>query len=111
MFDAFLKGNYSLCLSTEVLFEYEEKFNEFWGVKVTYNLLATILTAPNISLHSIFYNFRLVEWDEDDNMFSDLYLSASADILVTNDTKLLALRKKEYPAINVITIDEFMALL
>ena len=48
---------------------------------------------------------------EVDNKFSDLYLSASADILVTNDSKLLALRKKGYPAIDVKTIAEFMILL
>ncbi|MEO8146425.1 MAG: putative toxin-antitoxin system toxin component, PIN family [Bacteroidia bacterium] len=111
VFDAFLNGSYVLCLSTEVLLEYEEKFNQFWGAKVTYNLLATILTAQNISLHSIFYNFRLVEGDVDDNKFSDLYLSASADILVTNDSKLIALRKKGYPVVDVKTISEFMILL
>ena len=111
VFDAYLSKVFMLCFSTEVLLEYEEKFTVFWGSRVAHNLLATILTSSNLTLHSIFYNFRLVEGDDDDNKFADLYLSSSSDVLVTNDKKLLALRKIYYRKINVITLEDFMLLL
>lgn len=61
----------------EVLLEYEEKFLEFWGADVTTNLLGTLLTASNSSLHSIFYNFLLVHGDADDNKLpTPIYLGA-----------------------------------
>jgi predicted nucleic acid-binding protein len=88
--------------------EYEEIFNEFWGFDVANNLLGLILTADNTSLHAVYYNFYLVEGDADDNKFSDAYLVANADILVSNDRELLALNKNEYPLINVMTLEEFM---
>ena len=107
VFDAFLDQQYTLCLSTEILLEYEEKFDEFWGQEVTHNLLGTILTAENTSLYDIFYFFHLVQDDVDDNKFADTYLSSNADLLVSNDRKLLALNKVEFPPIRVITLEEF----
>lgn len=111
VFDSFLQGKYTLCLSSEVLLEYEEKFLEFWGAEVTANLLGALLTASNTTLHSIFFNFLLVSGDADDNKFADTYLSASADYLVSNDAKLLALRNNSFPTVKVITLQDFSLLL
>ena len=88
--------------------EYAEKFDNFLGEFVTYNLMETIISQDNISFHEIYFTFHLVKGDDDDNKFSDLYLSASADVLVTNDSRLLALRNNSYPVINVVTLEEFM---
>jgi putative PIN family toxin of toxin-antitoxin system len=108
VFNAFLNEQYILCLSTEILLEYEEKFSDFWGIEVSQNLMGTLLTANNISLHSIFYNFSLVKGDTDDNKFSDCYIAANADILVSNDTHLLSLAQNEFPRINVMGLSDFM---
>ena len=108
VFDGFLDEKFILCISTEILFEYEEKFSEFWGIEVSNNLMGVLLTAGNVSFHSVFYNFHMVEGDKDDNKFSDCYLSASADILVSNDKELLALNKNIYPPVAVMSLEEFM---
>ena len=107
VFDAFLNYQFTLCVSTEILLEYEEKFEQFWGADVTHNLLGTILTAENTSLYDIFYFFHLVKDDLDDNKFSDTYLSANADVLVSNDRQLLALNQNEFPRIRVISLEDF----
>lgn len=111
IFDSFLDGKYSLCLSNEVLFEYAEKFLDFFGYDVSYNLIETIASQSNISYHLIYFNFRLVDRDEDDNKFADLYLSAAADVLVSNDKQLLALQKADYPKFNVMTLEDFALLI
>jgi len=108
VFDAFLEQQYTLCVSSEMLLEYEEKFSEFWGTEVTHNLLGVLLTAENTSFYAIYYNFHLVEGDTDDNKFSDTYLSAAADLLVTNDRQLLALRNNDFPPISAITLEQFL---
>lgn len=94
VFDAFLNNRFTLCVSNEVLLEYEEKFIQFWGEDVANNLLGTLLTSENTQLHNIYFNFHLVDGDSDDNKFADTFLSASADILVTNNLKLLDLQIK-----------------
>lgn len=108
VFDGFLENKFVLCVSQEILFEYEEKFNEFWGDEVTHNLMGVLLTADNTQLQSVYYNFNLVSTDADDNKFSDTYLASSADLLVTHDKALLALNKNEFPSIRAITLQDFL---
>lgn len=87
MFDFFLDGDISLVISTEILLEYEEKFQIFWGEEVIQNLPGILPTAENVHRQDIFYFFNLVVGDEDDNKFSDTYLASGADYLVSNDSK------------------------
>jgi uncharacterized protein len=111
VFDSYLKKSYALCVSSEILLEYEEKFSVFWGEEVTTNLMGRILAGSNTLLYTIYYNFLLAQKDPDDNKFVDAYIVAGADWLVSNDKDLLALRGLGYPAINVITLQEFSDIL
>ena len=108
VFDAFLDGRYTLCVSTEILLEYEEKFIEFWGQEVANNLLGALLTAENVQFCDVYFNFQLVQNDPDDNKFADTYLYSNADMIVSNDRRLLALNDVEFPPVLVITLDEFL---
>ena len=111
VFDGFLKGNYTLCVSTEVLLEYEEIFHIKWGKEVTENLLTRLVRAENIEFTNVFFNFKLVEGDMDDNKFADLYVAAGADLIVSNDAKLLALNRLGFPPCHVITLQTFSSML
>ena len=110
VFDVYLRKGYTLCVSAEILLEYEEKFTEFWGSEVTENLMGRLLAGTNTSFHSIYYNFGLVGSDPDDNKFADLYLASNADYLITNDTQLLLLNRLAFPPVVVITLQEFSVL-
>ncbi len=111
VFDAFLDAEFELSLSTEILLEYEEKFNEFWGESVTDNLLGVILISENTFLQDIFYYFQLVDGDMDDNKFVDTYLASNSDLLISNDKKLLALNDLDFPPVQVIRLEEFSEML
>src|SRR5690606_5587832 len=111
VFDTFLDSNFELCLSTEILLEYEEKFDSFWGQAVTQNLLCVLLTAENTSLYDIFYYFELFQGDSDDNKFADTYLASNADYLVSNDKKLLALNGLEFPPMHIVQLESFSEII
>ena len=111
VFDEFLKETYILCVSTEILLEYEEIFSIKWGNEVTENLLSRLVRAKNIELSTVFFNFGMVNNDADDNKFADLYLSSNADLIVSNDAKLLALNKSDFPEFEVVKLQEFSELL
>ena len=111
VFDAYLKKEYTLCVSTEILLEYEEKFMEFWGSEVTENLMGRLLAGSNTSFRSIYYYFGLVRSDPDDNKFADVYLASNADYLVTNDGQLLNLNKLTFPPVVAITLQELTEIL
>jgi predicted nucleic acid-binding protein len=57
VFDAFLNLEFILCVSPEILLEYEEKFAEFWGAEVAHNLLGVMLTpkTPFCNRYSIIF--------------------------------------------------------
>lgn len=111
VFDAFLKENYILCLSTEILLEYEEIFLQKWGQDVTEHLLSRLIRAKNIDFATVFFRFNVVKNDADDNKFSDIFISSNADLIVSNDNKLLALNNIEFPPFKVITLQAFSLLL
>jgi uncharacterized protein len=106
VFDGFLDGAYALCLSTEVLLEYEEIFIQKWGQEVTENLFARMLKAENISFYTSYFDFNLSR-DIDDNKFINLYIASNSDYLVTNDTDILQLKNNPFPILNIITLQEF----
>ena len=110
VFDAFLNYQYSLCISTDILFEYEEIFYEKWGEDVTKNLLARILRANNIVLTETYFDFNL-SIDKDDDKFINVYLSSNSDYLVSNDKDILALKASSFPPLNIITLQEFSELI
>lgn len=111
VFDGFLSEKYVLCVSTEILLEYEEIFNIKWGNIVTENLLARLVRAANIESVSNYFRFNAITFDADDNKFADTYITSNADILVSNDSKLLALNNMDFPYFKVITLQEFSLLL
>ena len=111
VFDAFLTGSYVLCISTEILLEYEEIFLDRWGKDVTENLLSRLIRAKNTELVNVFFNFDLVRLDTDDNKFADTYIASGADYLISNDSKLLALHNLKFPPFQVLNLQNFSAML
>lgn len=111
VFDAFLAGQYTLCLTAEVLFEYEEIFQSKWEKEVAENLLTRMIRAKNVEFINISFRFNLIYHDADDNKFADLYVASNADFLVSDDTKLLAMNNSDFPVFNVTTLEEFSLIL
>jgi len=111
VFDAFLNNNFILCASNEILLEYEEKFNDFWGKEVTNNLLALFETSYNFKEVIVYYNWQLISQDEDDNKFADAYIAANADFLISNDTAITKLKNNSFPTLHILTLEEFSKIL
>ncbi len=54
---------------------------------------------------------NLIANDPDDNKFVDCTFAAGCDYLVTNDRDFEALKKLDFPKINIVSLDEFRAIL
>ena len=110
VFDCFLNSTYELCLSTEVLLEYEEIFTSKWGVEVTENLFARMLKADNISFFNNYFDFNLSK-DIDDDKFINLYIASNSDFLITNDNDILQFKNNPFPPLKIFTLQEFSVYL
>jgi len=97
VFDAFLENKFSNCASSEILLEYEELFNRFWGNNVANNLLGLFETSDNFEQVLVHFNWQLISKDDDDNKFIDTYIAVGADLLISNDSSITSLKANVFP--------------
>ena len=107
VFDAFLENKFSNCASSEILLEYEELFNRFWGNNVANNLLGLFETSDNFEQVLVHFNWQLISKDDDDNKFIDTYIAVGADLLISNDSSITSLKANVFPPFNILTLQEF----
>ncbi len=83
---AFNRRLYHLVFSTPIYLEYEEILSEKANPLIANNVLSAFLEASNVIVTNTYYYWNLIISDPDDNKFTDAYISANADYLVTNDS-------------------------
>ena len=107
IFRYFLEGKFTLAVSTEVLLEYQEILIRKTNESIATNVVNGILRRSNTIRVEPSFFWNLIEKDPDDNKFTDLYISANADILVSNNTKdFKVLHKVAFPPINWKTVKQ-----
>ena len=108
IWDAFLKGRYELCVSNEILDEYQEILGQQITLTIAENIVLLILNQENVRLVDPHFRMGLITADPDDNKFVDCAFAAGADYLVSEDNHFNVLRKTPFPLLNLVTLDEFM---
>lgn len=106
-----LKNKFSLCVTTDILKEYEEIINRFLGAETTNNFMEFLETLPNVEYITNHIRWKLITHDPKDDKFADCYLWGNAEYLVTNDHHFDVLKERVFPKINVINLAEFTELL
>ena len=103
-----MAGKYVLCLSNEILTEYEEILTQKVGKTVTGNIISALMNLPNVKKVDVFYHFLLIKSDPDDDKFVDCAIKANAKYIVSEDHHYDVLKETPFPKVDVIGIDEFM---
>ena len=111
VFMSFLRGEYILCITNEILLEYEEIISSKTNAKVAANIINAILSRDNIIFINPVYRFRLIESDPDDNKFVDCAIHSNAKYIVTQDKHFDILKSIVFPKLEVIDIDTFKRIL
>lgn len=111
IYDALLYGKYELIVSHEILLEYEEIVLVRANRVIAEAVIGSLLTLENVWKQDIYYKWNLISGDKDDNKFTDTYVAADADFLVTNDSHFNVLKSIPFPKINVIDINTFTDML
>jgi uncharacterized protein len=111
LYQEFKKGSFEWYVSTEILLEYEEVLTKTYSSKTAQLVLNQLAVAPNVTFTEPAFRWQLVKNDPDDNKFVDLALGANADYLVTNDADFNFFKQLDFPSLNVIDLDSFLALL
>ena len=107
----FVNGKYTLCVTNEILAEYEEILTEKVGAQIASNVITAILDLPNTRMIQVFYHLHLITADPDDDKFVDCAFKANARYIVTQDHHYDVLKTIPFPYIDVIGIDDFIKVL
>lgn len=107
----FLDGKYTLCISTEILEEYEEIIAKMTTPDIARNVVDAILKRKNVERVDPYYHWHLIKGDPDDNKFVDCAFAAQATYIVSDDSHFDELREIDFPKLLVIKLKEFIALL
>jgi uncharacterized protein len=107
IFDKIISGELILCVSNEILWEYEELLSQKTNGIVSRNVIDFLLISPFVHKTEIFYNWHLIVDDPDDDKFIDCYLSSDSVYLISNDHHFEKLKQIDFPNINVCKLKEF----
>ena len=105
----FREGRYTLCVSTDILLEYEEILMKITNDEIfTQDILVAITNAHNIKFVSPSFHFNLIKADPDDNKFVDCAITAGASYIVSNDKHFAELELYDFPKTDVCTLAQFL---
>lgn len=105
--DELIKGTFTLCVTTDILDEYEEIISQKLSSETAKSIMELLDNLPNVEYITKYYRWELIEQDYDDNKFSDCAIACNAHYLATNDTHFNILKRIAFPKVNVINVDEF----
>ena len=105
---AYLEKRYNLCVSNEIINEYEEIIAQKTNSLFATEFIRAILLRPNTILVNPQFRFNLITDDPDDNKFVDCAIIANAEYIVSNDRHFNVLKMIDFPRVNIIRLEEFV---
>jgi putative PIN family toxin of toxin-antitoxin system len=108
IFDGLIAGTFQLLVTEGILNEYREMVAERTLPEIAQNLSELLTQLANVERINVYYNWRLITQDPDDNKFVDCAISGNASYIVTNDHHFNILKKINFPKVSVINADDFL---
>ena len=111
LFSEFLAEHYTLCVSTEILFEYEEILRQKASPVAADLFLKVIARSRNVLRKDPYFRLGLVKMDYDDNKFVDCAFVCQADFIVTDDGHFDDAANSPFPLFRVMGLDDFAIMM
>ena len=106
----FIEGHLELCVSNEILSEYEEVLSIKTNPAFAEAVIKTLINKQNLVRVTPTWRFRLIESDPDDNKFVDCAICGQSELIVSNDKHFDILKSINFPYANVMRLQEYALL-
>ncbi|MCQ2120288.1 MAG: putative toxin-antitoxin system toxin component, PIN family [Fibrobacter sp.] len=103
----FLNGDLEICVSPEILLEYEEIVSQKISSRMATFLMEALTNRSNLVRTTPTWRFNLITQDPDDNKFVDCAICGMAEYIVSNDRHFDILKSIDFPLVTVRSIQEF----
>lgn len=107
----FQTGKYILCVSNDILEEYQKIIALKTSSEVARNVVDLLLKSKNVELVTPYFKFWLFEADHDDDKFVNCAFAANATYIVSNDKHFDILERIQFPRLFVLKLQQFLQLL
>ena len=101
----FQEGRYTLCVTNEILEEYEEIIAQKTTAR---NVIDLIIKSPNVEQVNTYFHWELITTDPDDNKFVDCAFASGATFIVSNDSHFDILSEISFPKLLVVNLNDFI---
>ena len=105
------EGRYILCVSNEILMEYQEIISQKTTPQIAENVIQFLINCEHVEFITPYFHFELIKTDLDDNKFVDCAIAANATYIVSEDNHYKPLKDITYPHLIVIKLMKFVDLL
>lgn len=102
---------FELYVTNEILLEYEEKISGIFSKEAAELITGAFSLLQNVKKIDVYFHLNLIRGDVEDNKFSDCAFAGNVHFLVTDDKHFNVLKSISFPAINIISLEEFKQLL
>ena len=108
IWQGFRSGFFTLCVSNEIIEEYQEIIARKTNASIARNVVNAIVESEYVEFIDPQFKLRLITKDHDDDKFVDCAFAANATYIVSEDTHFDELHTIPFPRILVLRINEFL---
>ncbi len=105
------EGRYILCVSNDILSEYEEIIAQKTTSSVAKHVVDALVDCDFVEFVDPQFKLGLITNDPDDNKFVDCAFAANATFIVSEDRHFDVLSAIDFPKILVLKLKQFAAML
>ena len=108
MWQRILSGDIVLCVTDDILLEYEEILSDKSSPQIAQLVMFQLENIAETERISTYYKWNIITQDPDDNKFVDCAIAANAKFIVSNDNHFNVLKRKDiWPKIELKTLKEY----
>ena len=102
------EGKYVLCVSTDILNEYQEIIEQKTTPEIAENVIQYLINSEFVEFITPYFHFDMIVGDRDDNKFADCAFAANAMFIVSEDKHYKVLERIAFPRLLVIRLMQFV---
>ena len=107
----FQGGRFVLCVSNEILEEYQEIIARKTTSAIAQNVIRAIVESEYVEFVDPHFHLGLITADHDDDKFVDCAFAANAAYIVSDDSHFDILKDIAFPQILVLKLKAFLQML